>query len=271
MSDSKNLTPFPLKLDRPLIFFDLETTGLDHHYDRVIEIGAFKIYPDGRQECLIRRVNPGMRIPAEVTQLTGITNEQAATAPTFAQILPEIAAFFDNCDLAGFHVGRFDARVLAEEFKRAGSDFKLDGRLIVDAQVIFHQRERRDLAAALKHYCDKILEGAHSAEADSRASYEILVAQLGRYPDLPRSMTELHQLCRGNQERFVDSEGKFFWRDGEAVFNFGKFKSQGLKAIAKSHPEYLQWVIAPERNFSQEVIDICYKAMKGEFPARPKI
>lgn len=259
---------FPIKLTRPLVVFDLETTGLDFKYDRVIEIGALKLHPDGREEFMCKKVNPQMRIPSEVSALTGISNEDVAGAPTFAQALPEIASFFEGSDLGGYHIARFDAKVLVEEFKRAGADFKLDDRAIIDAQVIFHLKEKRDLAAALKFYCNKDLVGAHSAEADTRATYEVIVAQLGRYPDLPCELEALNKFCRGQQERFVDSEGKFFWRDGEAVFNFGKYKSQTLKAVCKDHPEYLHWVMSPERQFSQDVIDICYKAMKGEFPVR---
>ena len=260
----------PFKLDRPIVFFDLETTGLDFKYDRVIEIAAIKIHPDGRTERLHKRINPQMRIPSEITTLTGITNEEAASAPTFAQASGEIAAFFQDADLGGYHVGRFDAKVMTEEFRRAGLDFRCDERGIVDAQAIFHQKEKRDLAAAYKFYCNKDLVGAHTAEADNDATWEILLAQLERYPDLPRDVAGLSKFCKGTQDRFVDSEGKFFWRDGEAVFNFGKYKSQTLRAVAKHYPEYLHWVLAPERQFSQDVIDICYKAMNGIFPTKPK-
>jgi DNA polymerase-3 subunit epsilon len=140
--------------------------------------------------------------------------------------------------------------------------------LVVDAQVIFHQKEKRDLAAALKFYCNKDLTEAHTAKADTDASYEIFLAQMERYADLPHSLEALHALCRGDQDRFVDGEGKFFWRDGEAVFNFGRFKSKTLKEVARNNPDYLAWVMSPERTFSQDVIDICYKATRGEFPLK---
>lgn len=261
-------TDFPFPLPRPLIFFDLETTGLDFKYDRIVELGAVKIFPDGRHENFTQRINPQMRISAEVTALTGITNEQVAQAPTFAQVAPQIAGFFEGCDLAGYNIGRFDAKVMTEEFKRVGMSFKLEERAVIDSQVIFHQKEKRDLAAAYKFYCDKDLHGAHSAQADTDATYEIFMAQMKRYGDLPNDLEGLNKFCKGNQDRFVDSEGKFFWRDGEAVFNFGKFKSQTLRTVAQTHPEYLHWVISPERQFGQDVVDICYKAMKGEFPAK---
>ena len=258
----------PFEIRRPVVFFDLETTGLDFKYDRIIEIGAIKIRPNGEKQKFHCRLNPEMRIPAEVTALTGITNEEAATCPTFGRLAPEIVAFFEASDLGGYHVGRFDAKIMTEEYRRIGLDFRIDERAIIDAQVIFHQKEKRDLAAAYKFYCNKDLKGAHSAEADIDATYEIFLAQLERYPDLPRDIDGLNAVSRGNQDRFVDSEGKFFWRDGEAVFNFGRYKSQTLRIVAESHPEYLHWVLAPERQFSQDVIDICYKAIRGQFPNR---
>lgn len=260
---------FPVPLKRPIIFFDLETTGLDHKYDRVIEIGAVKIHPDGRRETYTQRINPQMRISAEISALTGITNEAISEAPTFAQAAQQIASFFADADLGGYNVARFDVKVMIEEYKRAGMNFKAEERAIVDSQVIFHQKEKRDLAAAYKYYCNKDLKAAHSAQADIDATVDVFLSQIDRYPDLPRDLQELHKFCRGNQDRFVDSEGKFFWRDGEAVFNFGKFKSQTLRQVAQVNPEYLHWVISPERQFPQDVIDICYKAMRGEFPKKP--
>lgn len=258
----------PLKLIRPLVFFDLETTGLDFKYDRIIEIGALKVFPDGTKATLCKRINPGIRIPVEVSALTGITNEAIAKEPTFSELIPEIAAFFERSDLAGYNVARFDAKMMAEEFKRAGHDFELEKRQIIDMQIIFHQKEKRDLAAALKFYCNKELTSAHSAQSDTEATFEIFLSQLNQYADLPRDVSSLSHFCRRDQDRFVDSEGKFFWRDGEAAFNFGRYKSQTLRSVAKEHPEYLEWVLSPQQRFSQEVIEICYRATKGEFPTK---
>lgn len=258
----------PFEIKRPIIFFDLETTGLDQKYDRIIEIGAVKIHPDGKEESLTMKINPSMRISAEISTLTGITNEEVAKAPTFAQAAPEINTFFEKCDLGGYNINRFDVKVMVEEFKRVGLNFNPEERAIIDSQVIFHQKEKRDLSAAFKFYCNQDLHGAHSAQADVKATYEIFLSQMQRYTDLPRDLGALHKFCRGNQDRFVDSEGKFFWRDGEAVFNFGKFKSQTLRAVTQTNPEYLHWVISPERQFPQDVIDICYRAMKGDFPTK---
>ncbi len=263
------MSTFPLGLQKPVIFFDVETTGLDPKYDRLIEIGAVKIFPDGTRETLHQRFNPQMRIPAEVSALTGISNEDVATAPTFAQMAPQISLFFEQCDIAGYNVARFDAKVMVEEYKRVGMDFRLEQRALLDVQTIFHLKEKRDLSAAYKYYCDKNLEGAHSATADSNATLDIFLKQMERYPDLPKDIAGLHKFCRSNKERFVDSEGKFFWRDGEAVFTFGRYKSQTLRSVAQLDIAYLHWVISPDRQFAQDVIDICYKAMKGEFPKKP--
>ncbi len=258
----------PLKLSRPLIFFDLETTGLDFKYDRIIEIGALKIHPDGRKEIFTRRLNPGMRIPAEIVALTGISNEDVANAPSFADTADEIENFFQGADLGGYNIARFDVKMLAEELKRTGRDLGIDSRSIVDAQVIFHLKEKRDLTAAYKYYCNKELKNAHSAEADAVATHEIFMAQLERYAELPSEVTGLHDFCRADRDRYVDSEGKFIWRDGEAIFNFGKFRSRSLRDVAKSNPEYLDWVVSPERHFPQDVVDLCYEAMKGRFPVK---
>lgn len=258
----------PIELKRPLIFFDLETTGLDFKYDRIIEIGAIKILPSGEKQTLRRLINPGVRISKEISEITGITNEDVANEPHFAAAAAEIDLFFRDSDLGGYNINRFDAKVMVEEFKRVGMDFKLEERSVVDAQVIFHQKEKRDLSAAFKFYCNKDLINAHTAQADTEATYEIFLAQMERYTDLPRDLGALHLFCKGDQDRFVDSEGKFFWRDGEAIFNFGKFKSRSLREVSKNNPEYLQWVLSPDRQFSQDVIDICYKALKGEYPVK---
>jgi DNA polymerase-3 subunit epsilon len=258
-----------LKLVRPLIFFDIESTGLDFKYDRIVEIGAIKLHPDGKREMYLQRVNPGMKIPNEVSLIIGITNEDVAKEPGFADIAQAVEDFFLGCDLAGYNLARFDVKILSEELKRTGRDLGLEERGVVDVQTIFHQKEKRDLAAAYKYYCNKDLQNAHSAKADATATLEILMAQLERYPDLPCEVPELHVFCKGDRDRYVDSEGKFMWRDAEAVFNFGKFRSQRLRDVAARNPEYLDWVVSPERQFPQDVIDICYNAKQGRFPTKP--
>ncbi len=257
-----------LKLTRPMIFFDIESTGLDFKYDRIVEIGAIKLHPDGRKETFLKRVNPGLKIPAEVSSIISITNQDVANEPFFNEIAQSVEDFFVGCDLAGYNLARFDVKILSEELKRTGRDLGLDDRGVVDAQTIFHMKEKRDLAAAYKYYCNKDLKNAHSAMADADATMEILLAQLERYPDLPNAVPELHMFCRGDRDRFVDAEGKFIWRDGEAVFNFGKFRSKTLRDVAATNPEYLDWVMSPERQFGQDVIDMCYEARRGRFPAK---
>ncbi|OVE76472.1 hypothetical protein BVX98_05995 [bacterium F11] len=258
----------PIPLTRPVVFFDLETTGLDFKYDRVFEIGALKILPDGRREIFNKRINPGIRIPKEVTAITGVNNEAVASCPHFGDLLPEIDKFFGDSDLGGYNILRFDAKVLTEEYRREGWDFKLDTRAIVDVQIIFHQKEKRDLSAAYKFYCNKDLKDAHSAKADVEATCEIWMSQMKRYGDLPKDIQGFNSFCRQDRERYADSEGKFYWRDGEAVFNFGKYKSQSLRSVAQKDPGYLSWVISPDRHFSQDVVDICYAAKQGKFPVK---
>jgi DNA polymerase-3 subunit epsilon len=257
-----------LNLTRPLIFFDVESTGLDYKYDRIVELGAIKMHPDGRREMFLKRVNPGMKIPGEVSALIGITNQDVAHEPSFSDLAQEVEDFFLGCDLAGYNLARFDIKILNEELKRTGRDLGAEERGVVDVQTIFHMKEKRDLAAAYKYYCNKELHNAHSAKADADATLEILLAQLERYSDLPRDVADLHAFCKGDRDRYVDSEGKFIWRDGEAVFNFGKFRSRTLRDVASKNPEYLDWVVSPERQFAQDVVDLCYEARRGRFPVK---
>ena len=173
-----------LNLKNPIVFFDLETTGINISRDRIVELSFLKVYPNGEEEMKSKRVNPEMPIPPESTAIHGITDEDVKDCPTFKQIAKSLAAQIEGCDLAGFNSNRFDVPVLAEEFLRAGIDFDMSKRKFVDVQIIYHKKEPRTLAAAYKFYCDKELVDAHSAEADTRATYEVLKSQLERYPDL---------------------------------------------------------------------------------------
>jgi len=254
-------------LDKPIAFFDLEATGADTSRDRIVEIAIIRKNTDGSVEERIERVNPGMRIPAEVVSIHGITNEAVASCPAFRDIAPALLDFLQDCDFGGFGIQRFDIPMLMEEFRRCGLPFSIDGRCVIDTLVIFHQREPRDLSAALKYYCRKDLIGAHGAKADAVASMEVLEAQLERYTDLPRSMGDLHQFCRKPDERFVDGQRKFYWKDGEAAFNFGKYKGELLRDLAKKQRDYLEWIVQ-EGKFPQQTIDLCWKALRGEFPRK---
>ena len=256
-----------MKLTRPIIFFDIEATGTDTTRDRIVEIALIKTHPDNRREEKIWRINPGIKISVEVIAIHGITNEDVANAPGFRVIAPELMAFLDGCDFGGFGVTRFDIPLLIEEFKRCGETFPVNDPAILDGLTIFHRKEPRDLTAAYQFYCQKKLIGAHGARADAIASQEVLFAQLERYPELPQDVQGLHQFCHKQDERFVDSRGKLMWKDGEAAINFGKYKGELLRKLVKDQRDYIEWIIN-EAKFSQDVVDICWKALRGEFPKK---
>ena len=253
-----------LKLDRPLAFVDVETTGLSPYSDRIVELSILKIHPDGTEKYKSHRVNPGIPIPAEATAVHGITDADVAGEPMFQQYAKSIRDFLEGCDIAGFHVIKFDLPCLEAEFARANVEFSRRGRQLVDSKVIYHQRDPRDLQAAYQKYCGKDMVSAHSAEEDAKASAEVLDGQLEMYEDLPRDVTGLCALCYESDENFIDSEGKLGWMKDEAVLNFGKYEGRLLKEIVAEHPDYLEWII--RKDFSAEVKGIAMKAMEGEFP-----
>jgi DNA polymerase-3 subunit epsilon len=228
-----------LKLERPLAFIDVETTGLRPYSDRIVELSILKIHPDGKEEYKSHRVNPGVPIPAETTAIHGITDDDVANEPMFQQYAKSVRDFLEDCDIAGFSVIQFDLPCLEAEFARAGIDFSRRGRQLVDSKVIYHQREPRDLQAAYQKYCEKDMVNAHSAEEDAKVSAEILDGQLEMYEDLPRDVPELCALCYESDEKFIDSEGKFVWVEDEAVLNFGKYEGRSLREVAAEHPGYL--------------------------------
>jgi DNA polymerase-3 subunit epsilon len=212
-----------LKLDRPLVFLDLETTGLNISKDRIVDITVLKIHPDGREKAQTRLINPKMPIPEEATKIHGITDEIVADEPKFKQIAKSFKEFLEDCDICGFNIKRFDIPVLEAEFRRIGIEFSRSGRRIIDTQVIFHKLNPRDLEAAYLKYCDKELENSHTSDADARASAEILDAQLESHLELPRDIESLHEFCCYPEEaRWVDQDGKLIWIDGEIAINFGK-------------------------------------------------
>ena len=197
-----------LNLRNPLVFFDLETTGINIVKDRIVEISYVKVFPNGKEETKTRRINPGMPIPPESTAIHGITDEDVKDCPTFKEIAKSLATQIEGCDLAGYNSNRFDIPMLAEEFLRAGVDIDLTRRKFIDVQTIFHKMEQRTLSAAYKFYCNKSLENAHTAEADTLATYEVLKAQLDRYPDLKNDVAFLSQYsCYSNN---VDFAGRMF-------------------------------------------------------------
>lgn len=226
-------------LINPLIFFDLETTGIDVSSDRIVELSARKLMPDGTFIVKTRRFNPGMPIPAAASAVHGIYDADVAALPSFAEYAPSIADFFRGCDIAGFNILRFDLPLLVEEFYRASVSPPFSSNTkTIDAKIIYHHYERRDLSTALKFYCDLDHEGAHAAEADVEATAKVLDAQITKY-DLPSDVNSLHELSTGGQ-KMVDYDGKFFKNeDGIICFAFGKNK--GKRAI--SDPRYLEWML----------------------------
>jgi len=251
-----------LATNKPLAVFDLETTGTYIRADRVVEIAILRIDPDGTAAYKVRRVNPEMPIPADATAVHGISDADVAAEPTFRQLAKSLAAFLEDCDLVGYNLRRFDVPLLQEEFARAGVKFELAGRSLIDACTIFKTNERRNLAAAYDLYCGKDLEGAHSAGADTLATTEILLKQMERYSELPRTAAELHEYCR--DPSWVDEDGKFKWRGGEAVFSFGKHAGEPLREVAETAPGYLDWML--EADFPDETLAILRDAKEGSFP-----
>lgn len=235
-----------LHLTRPIIFFDLETTGVHITRDHIVEISILKVHPDGEQETKTRRINPGIPIPAEATAVHGITDADVADCPTFAQVAQSLYNWIDGCDVGGFNSNRFDVPMLIEEFLRAGIPVDFEGRNFIDVQTIFHKMERRTLEAAYQFYCGKVLDNAHSAEADTRATYEVLEAQLDRYPeDLTNDVAALAEVS--SYGRRVDFGGSLTYNDNdEIVINFGKYKGQLAIEVLRRDSGYYNWVMGAQ-------------------------
>ena len=230
-----------LKLTKPIVFFDLETTGINIGNDRIVEISMLKIFPDGKKQSKTWLVNPEIEIPKEVSALHGITNEKVVTEPTFKELAESINEMIADADLAGFNSNRFDIPLLAEEFLRVGMDFNMNDRKSIDVQVIFHKKEQRTLSAGYKFYCDKELEDAHSAEADTHATYEILKAQLDRYDDIDNSVEALSQYS--SHTKRADFAGFIlFNEEGQEIFSFGKYKGRVVEDVLKENPGYNAWI-----------------------------
>ncbi|MDT7833373.1 exonuclease domain-containing protein [Flavobacteriaceae bacterium S356] len=230
-----------LKLTKPIVFFDLETTGINIANDRIVEISILKIFPNGTQESKTWLVNPEIEIPADATAVHGITNEKVVTEPTFKEIADVVNTMIADADLAGFNSNRFDIPLLAEEFLRVGIDFDMNNRKAIDVQVIFHKKEQRTLSAGYKFYCGKDLDDAHSAEADTKATYEILKAQLDKYEDIENSVDALSEFSthgkRGDFAGFI-----LFNDQDQEIFSFGKYKGRTVEEVLKENPGYNAWI-----------------------------
>lgn len=239
-----------LQLKKPLAFIDLETTGINLGTDRIVEIAIVKILTDGTKSIKRKLINPGMPIPEGASDVHGITDEMVKDAPVFKQVAQELKQILDGCDLAGYNSNRFDIPLLMEEFLRAEVDFDMKNRKLLDVQNIFHKMEPRTLSAAYKFYCSKNLEGVHGAEVDATATYEILEAQIERYPELGNNIDSILKII--GEDQIVDFARRFVMDNGVEVFNFGKFKGRPVADVLKSEPQYYDWM------------------MKGDFPQHTK-
>ena len=231
-----------VQLTRPLVVFDLETTGINTQKDRIIEISMLKVFPNGDEELRTYRVNPTIPIPKDSSAIHGIFDQDVADKPTFKQLAKEIEHFLELCDFAGFNSNKFDFPLLVEEFYRAEIDFEIDNRKFIDVQRVFHTMEPRNLSAAYKFYCDRNLENAHSAEADTIATWNILKAQIERYDNLPKDVKGLHE--HSGQSRNVDLAGRFVYDNNKvAVFNFGKHRGKPIEWVLEKEPSYYKWMM----------------------------
>jgi DNA polymerase-3 subunit epsilon len=239
-----------LQLKKPLAFIDLETTGVNLGTDRILEIAIVKILTDGTRSVKRKLINPGIPIPKASSDIHGITDDMVKDAPLFKQVAQELKQMLDGCDFAGYNSNRFDIPLLMEEFLRAQVDFDMKNRKLLDVQNIFHKMEPRTLGAAYRFYCNKTLEGAHSAEVDATATYEILEAQIEKYPDLGNTVDAILKVI--GEDQVVDFARRFVMENGVEVFNFGKYKGRPVADVLKSEPQYYDWM------------------MKGDFPQHTK-
>ena len=234
-----------LKIERPLCFFDLETTGINITNDRIVEIAILKLFPDQKIEKQVWLVNPEMSIPLEVSEIHGITNDKVADAPTFKEISKIVYNFIKGCDLAGYNSDRFDIPLLMEEFLRSDIDFSTKNLKTIDVQTIFHKMEQRNLTAALKFYCNKKLENAHSAMDDTQATHDVLMSQLDRYSGLEPSISFLSDFT--TRRKTADFAGYIVYnKDGQECFSFGKHKGQTVENILEKEPGYFGWLLKAE-------------------------
>ncbi|UAY53905.1 3'-5' exonuclease [Arachidicoccus terrestris] len=239
-----------IELTQPLAFFDIESTGINPATDRIVELAIIRINPDGEKARFRRLVHPGISIPKESSDIHGITDEMVRDAPSFKDIATEVAVFLENCDLGGYNSNRFDVPLLVEEFLRAGVPFSMSNRRLLDVQKIYHKMEPRTLSAAYQFYCQKSLEDAHTATADVEATWEVLQAQIDKYPAIGHTMNSILQFT--GEDKIVDMARRFVFKGEEIIFNFGKYKGKAAHIIFKEEPQYYDWM------------------MRGDFPLHTK-
>jgi len=256
-----------LALSRPLAFIDIEATGTNPRVDRIVELAIVMLTPQRSRSSHVFRVNPGIPIPPEATAIHGITDADVKDSPPFAAISGKVADILEDADLCGYNILRFDLPLLEEEFHRAGFVFDPEKHRIVDAQRIFHQKEPRDLTAALSFYCRQMHLNAHSAESDAIATMMVLEGQLRRYPDLPRDVEGLDRYCNPRDSSWVDRTGKLRWSDGEIVLNFGRKKGAPLKEIIAKDRGLIEWMLRQE--FPRDTQEIIKNALEGKWPKPP--
>lgn len=250
-----------LQLSRPIAFIDLETTGINLGTDRIVEIAIVKISPDGSKLVKRKLINPEMPIPPQSSEVHGITDDMVKDAPTFKQASNEIRQFLDNCDLAGYNSNKFDIPLLVEEFLRSGQDFRTDGRKLLDVQKVFHVMEPRTLSAAYRFYCNKELEGAHSAEVDASATWEVLEAQVEKYPQIGNTVDSIVKAV--GEEEIVDFARRMVYQDGRIVFNFGKHKGKVVEEVLRMERSYYDWMMQGDfpQHTKQKLTEILHKML----------
>ena len=251
-----------LQLSRPIAFLDLETTGINISLDRIVEIAIVKISTDGSKLVKRKLINPTIPIPKATSEIHGITDDMVKDAPTFKQAANELKQFLEGCDLGGYNSNRFDLPMLIEEFSRAGIDFSIEGKKLVDVQKVFHQMEQRTLSAAYKFYCNKELVGAHGAEADATATWEILEAQVVRYPNIGNTVESIVKFT--GEDDIVDFARRFV-KDakGIEIFNFGKHKGKPVAQVLKEEPQYYDWMMRGDfaLNTKQKLTEILNRTL----------
>ncbi len=250
-----------LQLTRPIAFIDLETTGVNISIDRVVEIAIVKILPDGTRQVKRKLINPQVPIPESSSAIHGITDDMVKDAPTFKQAANELKQFLENCDMGGYNSNRFDVPMLIEEFLRIGIEFSIDGRKLVDVQKVFHMMEQRTLSAAYKFYCQKVLDGAHSAEIDATATWEVLEAQVERYPQIGDTVESIVKFT--GEDDIVDFARRFIKEKGIEIFNFGKHKGKPVTQVLKEEPQYYDWMMKGDfaMNTKQKLTEILNRTL----------